>query len=221
MRYYFFFFFCFLTFLGCQTTPSPPKQYRMDGYVRYDDLAGELYGEAAFKALQPVGSATPSVIAGGVLFQGRKMNLAGEQNLLYRAKLTGRADSCAFTWRDSLTGAGRRLAVALPRIDSFWFAQPTLNTRQPAQLRWTGGDLKRGETLVLLWEKGGQTVKTEVYNQSGIAFLDLPAAKMGELEAGAWTLYLVRKQLTKPVVGGVESACIAEFYTKPVRITVR
>jgi hypothetical protein len=43
---------------------------------------------------------------------------------------------------------------------------------------------------------------------------------LSELTPGKWTLYLVRKKLTKSVVNEYQTSGIMEYYTKPVELTV-
>ena len=108
-------------------------------------------------------------------------------------------------------------------ISSFRFGEEPLSRSRPATLRWEGGPLEKGETLVLMWENRalGQTVPMEIIRSGGDASLDFPAAKIAELPAGQWTLYLVRKRLAKTEAPGMRAEAVLEYYSKSDTIEVQ
>jgi hypothetical protein len=214
MRATFFIFSITLTFLHCNNTPTPP-QYILNTYVRYDAAQRAGQAEATFRTNTPGSTSAQTPVPGGVECQGKKMNLLKEVAPVYKVRMSDYSEKYAFTWRDSLSGVQTTFEVPMLRADSFWFEKTPVSKGQTATLRWTGGDLKKGETLVLIWQNAsGQTVQTEAFNPAGMASLELPSAKLAELTPGDWRLYLVRKQLTKTTLQGCEATGIAEYYTK-------
>lgn len=230
MQQFCFVFLCSFLIWRCTVEPKAPQSFLLDAYIRYDALTNEGYAQATFKAL-PLRPDAGAILPGGeVTFQQRKMTVANTEKPVYRTKFHEMADSFQIFWRDSAATHQIDLKIPMPRIDSFWFEAKSVSISTPARLHWTGGDLKKGETLVLMWQnQEGKTSTTEVYNPSGMPFLELPAAKLKELSPGKWDLYLVRKHLTKTrlsktgkrIVEGeqtavaVESEAITEYYTRP------
>jgi hypothetical protein len=60
----------------------------------------------------------------------------------------------------------------------------------------------------------------EVTTTVGKPYIDFPAEKLKELTPGKWSVYLVRKKLTKSVVNGYQINGIMEYYTKSSELTV-
>jgi len=221
LRTLFIFFLAIVIFLNCKNVATP-RQYALNTYLRYDAAQRLGQAEATFKEVTPGVTAQQTAIPGGVQVQGKNMNLLKDVSPVYKTKLSDYAGKYLFSWRDSLSGASTTFEVPMSQIDSFWFEKTPVLKNQTANLHWTGGDLKKGETLVLIWENNaGQTVQTEVFNPAGMQFLALPAAKLSELTPGDWQLYLVRKQLTKTTLPGCEATGISEYYTKARKFVVR
>lgn len=229
MQHFFFVFFLSFVFWQCTSPSESVKRYQSDVYIRYDALGKEGYAEATFKEMPIQPQSPPIVISGGVEFQQKKMTAADTTKPVYRVKFSEPADSFHVFWRDKAATRHNHLSVFMPRIDSFWFETPGVALSTPARLHWTGGGLKKGETLVLLWQQQGKTVTTEVYNPSGMNMLELPAVKLQELQPGRCQLYLVRKRLVKMALSetgtpaeqtgnttpAVEASVITEYYTQP------
>jgi hypothetical protein len=217
-----FFFFSIFPLLWYCAQPPQTTQYTPTAYVRFD--AEQQAGQANihFQSNLPGQTPRPVAIFGGVQCQNSNMQLTNADKPVYAMPLQTYSDTCLFWWRDSSTTTARRFKVPMPRIDSFWFEATPLSLSHPATLRWTGGNLEKGETLVLIWENtAGGSVQTEVFNQSGMPYLELPAAKMKELAVGTWNLYLVRKKMTKIKLPDGEATGIGEYYTKVRRFVVQ
>ena len=60
----------------------------------------------------------------------------------------------------------------------------------------------------------------EVTTTVGKPFIDFPAEKMKELKPGKWSLYLVRKKLTRTVVNEYLVNGIMEYYTGSSELTI-
>ncbi len=229
MQHFCFVFFTSLVFWQCGSPSVSVKPQQLEVYIRYDALGQEGYAEATFKEMPIQPQSLPVAVSGGVEFQQKKMTAADTTKPVYRVKFSEPSDSFHLFWRDKAATRHNHLSVFMPRIDSFWFETPGVALSTPARLHWTGGGLKKGETLVLMWEQAGNTVTTEVYNPSGMDVLELPAVKLKELQPGRCHLYLVRKQLVKkalPKTGtpveqtgnttpAVEASIITEYYTRP------
>ncbi|MFN7267046.1 MAG: hypothetical protein ACK5VB_06100, partial [Bacteroidota bacterium] len=112
--------------------------------------------------------------------------------------------------------------MGIPSIDSFSMDGSTIANNQPARLSWKGEPLQKGETLVIMWANSeeGLTKPMEVTTTVGKPYIDFPAGKLSELTPGKWTLYLVRKKLTKSVANGYQTSGIMEYYTRSVEVTV-
>jgi hypothetical protein len=63
---------------------------------------------------------------------------------------------------------------------------------------------------------------TQITDIQYLTFFIKNVSKTGlsELTPGKWTLYLVRKKLTKSVANGYQTSGIMEYYTRSVEVTV-
>lgn len=211
-----FFCLCLVTVcLGCGPQ-TPVLRQTFQCYARFDAAARQTKAEATLKEGPDENHLVPIEPIGGFQYQGVAMHLLPIQGITYQSNYNAVYQaSHLFAWKDK-KGQPLAFEVAMPRIDSFYFTNSALSVSSPATLRWTGGTLEKGETLVLLWENpiDNKTVSVEAYNSDGIDRLEIPAAKMAELSPGRWSLYLVRKRLTKGAAGPVEATGIAEYYTR-------
>jgi hypothetical protein len=127
-----------------------------------------------------------------------------------------------FSWQDE-KGQEFRFAMDLSPIKDFGFGSPAIVRDQPATLRWAGAPLGKGEVLVLLWENNvlHKTVPMELIAYGNEPAVEFPAAQISKLDPGQWTLYLVRKKLTKAEVGRVSVSGVIEYYTRTDTVLVR
>lgn len=214
MKFYFFSFALVALLFGCRQ-PAPTLRQTLQCYVRYDAAAGRAKAEAALKEGPDEQHLTAVEPQGGFQYQGATMELLPIQGMTFSTHYNSAYQAVHhFNWKDK-AGKPQVFEVRMPHIDSFYFKEPALSVSKPATLFWTGGTLEKGETLVLLWQtpNGEHTKSIEVYNPDGINALEIPATKMSELSPGTWSLYLVRKRLTKSTVGAVEATGVAEFYS--------
>ncbi len=221
MKYIFFWVLLTLTFGHCQTATAP-NQF-LQCYVRFDAVRGQVQADATLYQSGDVGRTQPMEMPGGVLYQGSPMQILPVQGLTYRR--TYAADFVpehSFSWVDA-QGGRQKVSFPMASIARFHFGDGPLLRNKPATLRWEGGPLEKGETLVLLWENRalGQTVPMEIMRSSGNASIEFPAAKISELAAGQWILYLVRKRLAKTEAPGMSAEAILEYYSKSDTIEVK
>jgi hypothetical protein len=218
-----FIFFCTLTVLAifaCESPKTAPKQY-LECYVRHDAATGNTKAEVVLKEGEPV--ANPIEIQQGIQYQRANMKLLPIQGLSYRYEYAADfVPDLDFDWK-SWEGKPLNFKMKMNEMRDFGFGGPTLKRNEIATLQWKGQALTRGEVLVLMWEelKTGKTVPMELYTTGDETELEFPAAKMKELSPGQWSLYLVRRTLTKTQVANVEATGVAEYYSKVDTIEVR
>lgn len=205
-------------FFGACSTPQTPEKHTFHGYVRF--LADQAQLRAEARLLGP--DSMPAAPPGGMRYQGIDMTLLAADGA-YRYQRNGAPGARAvFSWADE-AGRNHEFAVPLLPLDSFGFGAKTILRHQPYTLRWSGAPLEKGETLVLMWENRvtGQTVPMEIYGTASLPSIEFPAAKLAEIPAGRWSLYLVRKKMVKGDAGGVPATGVAEYYTRPDTLTVQ
>lgn len=210
---------------GAFCTPGPEKKSQsVDCYVRYLVPEGQLYAELTLREGPPGEAAQHSATApGGVQYQGVRMHEISSDGVIYRLDRTGGyPPQHVFTWTDENKKA-RQFRMELSPITAFTFGSATLSRQSPAVFTWDGAPLEKGEVLVFLWETVDRltTVPMEVIATPGQQRIEFPAAKIAELSPGVWTLYIVRKKLTKAVVEGAAATGVAEFYSRVDTLTVR
>lgn len=214
---------------ACQTSPKADSTRRfLDCYVRVLEAEGNVLAEATMLAIPKGDQApnpnakTPIEIKDGIRYQGSPMTTRPNTGLTYVKSFPGSyVPEQVFSWDDE---AGKRhtFQALMNHIAGFSFGEPKVSASKPAQFKWQGASLERGEALVLMWEnpKENLTVPMEFIVQGSMTVADLPAAKMKELKPGEWTLYVVRKKLYKTEIDDVSAQIIMEFYSKTDTITV-
>ena len=60
----------------------------------------------------------------------------------------------------------------------------------------------------------------EVSTTLGEPLIEIPAAKLAQLGAGDWTLYLVRKRIERSELADFKVESTGEYYTKPIKLKV-
>ncbi len=206
----------------CQA-PAPVPDRQLQCYVRFDAARGQVQADATVYQGRDGGPGQPVEIPGGLLYQGSPMQVVPVQGLTYRRTYAAAfVPEHGFGWTDA-QGLRQNVRFPMAAISSFRFGEEPLSRSRPATLRWEGGPLEKGETLVLMWENRalGQTVPMEIMRSGGDASLDFPAAKIAELPAGQWTLYLVRKRLAKTEAPGMRAEAVLEYYSKSDTIEVK
>lgn len=220
MKHIFFFILTALAFSACKTADKP-KKYSFDCYVRFLETEGLLRAEATLREgdVNP----QPVEVPGGIAYQRKQMTLRQAPGFTYKTETAGGFElKNAFSWKDE-KGASHEFEMQLSPVTGFGFGSKTISRRKPAAFRWEGAPLAKGEVMVFLWENAalGKTVPMEIYNTGGAPAIDFPAAQLAKLDPGRWTLYLVRKKLTKSDANGVPASGIIEYYTKTDTIEVK
>lgn len=205
----------FFGLAGCKTSIPSPQPLQLSLYVRYFAEEGQQLAELRSRSVI-AGKATGSkTLPGGARYQGKLMDMLTVSDTLYRFERAGSFEPVnQFEW----TGADGTLLktdLPVPSLDSFYFSPKPLSRKKAAVLTWVGAPLEKSETLILIWEnkKTGDTRKVEVAGNPGDVSLTFPAAKMAELSAGEWSLYLVRKKTVQMNVQGDIVTAVAEYYT--------
>ena len=221
------FFFLVLTILGitaCQTKNSKATEKRsLSCYIRVLESEGRVRAEATMSTkVHPDSTSQPIEVPNGILYQGTMMNLIPNQGLTYFKDFPGTyMEDHKFTW-EGTDRTPMALSLKMNSIKKFSFGQKAISASKPATLTWENNGLEKGESLVLIWEnaKENRTVPMELYIQGTFPKIEFPAGKMKELTPGVWTLYVVRKKLTRSEVGNVSTQTIMEFYSQTDTLNV-
>ncbi len=161
-------------------------------------------------------------IPGGIQFQGTAMRALPVHGITYSLEYpAAHTPTVDFEWTNT-SGKKGLFQLEMPAIDSFFFDKEALSLKTSAYLQWIGKALQPSESLVFMWEKadGSTTVPMEVSTTLGKPLIEVPAAKLGQLGAGDWNLYLVRKQAGKAENPDYAIQYAAEYYTKTRKIRI-
>jgi hypothetical protein len=226
------FFFSVLTILNISACTNGNKEAadkrNLNCYIRVMEAEGRIRAEASMSTVgENPGSINDTTVhavevPGGMKYQGTNMNLVPNQGLTYVKDFPGEyREKHQFSWEDA-NKQRIEFNVDMNNIKNFGFGTKTISSSKPATFTWESKGLEKGESLVLLWENPTRhlTVPMEVYIQGNYPKIDFPAGKMKELSPGTWTLYVVRKKLTKAQIGPVNARAIMEFYSKTDTLTV-
>jgi hypothetical protein len=219
MKHIFFSFVSALAFLACKQ-PAPDPRRSLDCYLRYDAPNGLLRAEATFRdeASLPIGE-----VPGGISLRGAALRKPRTPNLPYSDEYATAFNASNLLEWESPKGTKRTFSLEIAPVTGFGFGSTTILRQQPATLSWEGAPLSKGESLVLMWENiaARQALPMELYNASSEAKIEFPAAKLAELQPGTWSLYLVRKRLTKSEIGNTSLSAVTEYYSHPIELQVR
>ncbi|MDX1911003.1 MAG: hypothetical protein SFV22_05940 [Saprospiraceae bacterium] len=218
MKHIFFSVLTTLAFSSC-SEPAPAPKNQLHCYMRYDAAGRKTKAEAYLRD-----GATQNIIdlPNGISFQSTPMKPLPVRGITYNAEYA--ASFIAepyFEWKDK-AGKITRYSFKAPAVDSFYFDPAPLSVKKATQLRWIGQPLIKGETIVFMWENktSGETQPMEVSSSLGISLIEIPAAKLGQLGPGEWSLYLVRKRLVKAEAGDYLVDCVSEYYSKPAIVKI-
>ena len=218
MKHIFFSILSFLIFSQCQEAPPPPK-HTLQCYARFDAAGRKVKAEAT---LRDGVSQQVIDIPGGIRFQGTAMKALPVHGITYSLEYpAAHTKAVDYEWTN-VAGKKGLFQMEMPAIDSFFFDKEPLSLKNSAYLQWVGKALNPSETLVFMWEKadGSATVPMEVSTTIGKPLIEVPAAKLGQLGAGDWNLYLVRKQAGKADNPDYTIQYAAEYYTKTRKIRI-
>jgi hypothetical protein len=219
MKHIFFSILLILAFTQCKEAPAPPKHI-LQCYVRFDAAGRNTKAEAT---LRDGVSKQVIDIPGGIKFQATAMKPLPVQGITYALEFPAAyTKTVDFEWVNAHQKKGL-FQLETPSIDSFFFDSKELRVKNSAYLQWLGAPLSPAESMVFIWEKtdGSITVPMEVSTTLGKPLIEIPASKIGQLGAGNWNLYLVRKRAGKADNPDYAIEYAAEFYTKTQRITIK
>lgn len=216
MKHIFFSILSFLVFSQCQDTPPPPKHI-LQCYTRFDAAGKKVKAEATLRD----GVSNQVIdIPGGIQFQATAMKALPVHGITYSIEYPAAPTKTVdFEWINA-QGKKGLFQLDMPAIDSFFFNAEVLTLKSPAYLQWLGKALDPAESLIFMWEKadGSATVPMEVSTTLGKPLIEIPAAKLGQLGAGDWNLYLVRKRAGKADNPDYAIQFAAEYYTTTRKI---
>lgn len=219
MKHIFFSILTALAFCHCQA-PAPVAKNTLHCYVRFDAAANKVKAEASVQD-----GASKQIIEwpGGIRFQSTEMKILPIKGITYLVEYPAKYTAeQVFEWKNPKEQKGL-FKLTLPAIDSFFFDEPILSVKTSANLRWVGTPLSKGETLVFIWEneQEGKTVPMEVSTTLGAPLIEIPAAKIAQVGPGNWSLYLVRKKLSRSELDDFIVESTAEYYTKPIQVKLK
>jgi hypothetical protein len=200
--------------------PTPPEKQYLSCYVRHDAATLNTKAEATLREGEVKKSEME--IKGGIRYQRAEMRLVPIQGMSYRYEYRAEyLPSHLYEWKNTADET-LSFTASMNDLKDFSFEPLPLSRNKPAKLRWQGKALEQGETLVLIWEnlKTGETVPLQVYTSFDTKEIEFPAAKMHDLSAGKWSVYVVRKKMTKTQIAHVEATGVAEYYSKPDTLQV-
>ncbi len=220
MKHIFFSILAIFCLATCKSPVSPVKR-SLDCYIRILETENQVLAQASLRN-EAATPPAPVEMSGGFRFQGMPMKLQPVQGLTYQVSYAGGlVPKYSFEWQEA--DARHQFEVPMAGVGKFGFDTPTLSRRQATRLRWEGGGLQKGESLVCMWENAalGKTLPMEMITTASIPEIALPAVKISALDPGQWTLYLVRKRLEKATVNGISATAIVEFYSQTDTIMVQ
>jgi hypothetical protein len=223
-----YFFFSLAIFIGIQcknsTKPNEPMQI-FDAFVQVLEQEGKIRTQATLRSMPGTGAATgemlPVEVPGGIKYQGTAMKVRPSVGLSYALDFPGRYQAeHQFDWGNP---PGNTVVATMPNTPEFSFGGDNIKYGQPVTCTWKGEPLQRGETLIFMWENLSThtAVPIELYANTSQPSVSLPAAKMKDVTPGKWSIYLVRKRLTKGQLKNTQTQVVCEFYSKSDTITVQ
>lgn len=192
----------------------------MEFYIRYDQAQGTVMADAVVKDAGPGHKTMEN--PGGINYQSVAMELLPMIGLTYRTQYPANfVKDHTFTWKDEQQKP-RIFTMHLNPITDFNFGGDAISNKKSATLKWDGPPLEKGEVMMLIWEQEAthQTVSVELIAVGKGSELEFPATKMSELSPGKWTVYLIRKKLSKENIDGNQITCTGEIYSKIKPVTV-
>lgn len=225
MKYIFFCIPLIISGFAACTEDNPKQKQSLECYVRYLVPEGQLRAEATLRvSTDTTQIPKPVATPGGFQYQDVIMHEVQSRGTAYVAeRVGGYSPKHQFTWQDD-KGVQHRFDMEMAPVTAFAFDQgATLQRNKPAVFTWQGAPLEKGEALVYMWESvdGRLTIPMDVVGMPGQDHIEFPAAKLAELAPGRWTLYIVRKKLTRTNIDGIDARGIVEFYSKVDTLTVQ
>ncbi|MCB9040001.1 MAG: hypothetical protein H6557_25550 [Lewinellaceae bacterium] len=212
-------------FGGCKDTQpeESPRHLFAEFFVRYLQAEEELKAHASFFEGDTIQTAVPKSFAGGAAFQGQDMavrNLPGGTIRYTYEQRSAYADTFRFNFKDDF-GQRREIQVAMVPIDSFAVEGGQASKSAGMALYARGGQLGRGESMVLLFT--GEKNKASTIMLTGPSAGEeyrIPAAKVEPLSTGKNTLYLVKKKRAAEEGDSLSTVSDIEFYTYTIDVEV-
>jgi hypothetical protein len=203
---------------ACKTKPVIPLAVNV--YIRYSESESELHTEVTCEntvTKENVG------MPGGFKYQGKDMPLVEVQGNRYRYERNG-----SFEGQHQLSWTGHDgqpcdWLLPMAGLKNMGFDPAEVSTQKAAAFQWKGGPVEPGEIFIFLFEnlKTRQTLPIEVKPADGVSQITFPAAKIKEIGAGQWALYVVRKRGFKAVFGKTTASALAEYYSMTDTVTIR
>lgn len=203
---------------ACKTKPAIPLV--VNAYIRYSEAEAELHTEVTCQ-----NTATKETVGmpGGFKYQGKDMPLVDVQGNRYRYERNG-----SFEGKHQLSWTGddgKPCDWVLPMADlkDMGFEPAAVSTQQAAAFQWTGEPVASGEIFIFLFEnlKTRQTLPMEIKPAVGLAQITFPAAKIKEIGAGQWALYVVRKRAFQSNFGKTTANALSEYYSDTDTVTIQ
>ncbi|MFK8009639.1 MAG: hypothetical protein AB8H03_24980 [Saprospiraceae bacterium] len=223
--------FGIITFLmSCQTEAS--KEEKSDKskpstfvnfYVRFLQKENQTEATATFQNGMTQQQAKPLKIEKGVFFHNGNMveRTIPKIGTRYQAFYDGPfSPTYKFQFQDPLKGKTDHIAQ-INQILDFSF-EGEISKSKGAKLSWEGAPLNKNEALVFLIQDAKNKSRSfELKGKTDVSKIDIASKHLSQLELGAATIYLVRKQSKAEQKPNLVILAETEFYTleKSILIT--
>lgn len=209
--------------IACGPKPKPVERQILDCYTRFMQQEGEARAEATYRVSKSGSEPSPVEMPGGLAFNGTAMSVMPHTGLTYKTESSGMSGQMplAFSWKNEQK-VPQKFEPTMATVGDFRFDKNPIAIGQATRLIWEGNPLANDETLMLIWENEQHgTVSMQVTGATNLNALDFPAAEIGKLKPGEWSLYLVRQKISRSTVGIVEARGVVEFYSTTKKFAVR
>ena len=210
-----------LLIVACKSTETT-KEQKLSFYIRYLAQEQKILAETSIQAPNKDDNLTDIQVPGGIEFNNQPMEIMPYQGLKYRYESpTVFEKNNVFRW-DLESERPKEYTVKINPINRFGFRSDTISRTKADALGWEGDPLSGRETLLLLWQnlETNQSHKMEFASNNPIPIADFPAAKIREIEAGIWSLYIVRRRPVRDTLGGMPIEGIIEYFSTTDTLTV-
>lgn len=219
MKHIFFSILLILAFSFCKEAEKA-NNHSLDVYIRFDEAAASV--KAELRAMDLAAPPQAILLPGGAQYQQKAMQEMPVMGVRYQLEMSAAfTNEHVFQWKEP-EGASQSLKLHMNTFQQVRFESDTLSRKKAAALRWDGPPLETNEGLVLIWEntRENRTIPMELISVNNQGKVEFPAAKINELSAGQWSMYVVRKKTVQGRSGRAQVNARLEYYTKPRLITV-
>jgi hypothetical protein len=219
-----FFLFLFFLIFSCQSSKKEKKDHQkilVDVYLRYLQPDKQLKAEISFSVLNSFKKKSPKKME-EVLLQQKAMDGKKIQNR-YRYQLSEQTDFVSdytLAYSSSLEKSNSQ-QFTIQAINNFSFKDQKISKSAGTYLNFEGNPLSATESLVLLFsDKEYKTSTIAIAGPSTGLRIPISAQQLAEINVGANTLYIVRKQRIEQELEKDQLIGVTEYYSEVKTIEV-